>query len=36
LIAVAAQALHGFIRDSIEPGSTVRTDGLNAYLELNG
>lgn len=28
--------LHGFIRDSIEAGSTVRTDGLNAYLELNG
>lgn len=26
--------LHGFIQDSIEPGSTVRTDGLNAYLGL--
>ena len=28
--------LHGFIGDSIEPGSTVRTDGWNAYLELTG
>lgn len=28
--------LHGFIRDSIEPGSTVRTDGLNAYRGLTG
>lgn len=27
-------SLHGFIRDSIEPGSTVRTDGLPAYLGL--
>lgn len=26
--------LHGFIPDSIEPGSTVCTDGLNAYLGL--
>jgi transposase-like protein len=24
-------SLHGFIGDAIEPGSTVRTDGLNAY-----
>jgi len=29
-------SLHEFIRAAIEPGSTVRTDGLNAYRELNG
>ena len=29
-------SLHGFIRDAIEPGSTVRTDGLNAYRRLKG
>ena len=28
--------LHGFIAQAIEPGSTVRTDGLNAYRELTG
>jgi transposase-like protein len=28
--------LHGFIHQAIEPGSTVRTDGLNAYLGLKG
>jgi hypothetical protein len=28
--------LHGFIAQAIEPGSTVRTDGLPAYLELSG
>lgn len=28
--------LHGFIAQSVEPGSTVRTDGLRAYLELDG
>lgn len=28
--------LHGFIAASIEPGSTVHTDGLAAYLELKG
>jgi ribosomal protein L37AE/L43A/transposase-like protein len=28
--------LHGFITDVIEPGSTVRTDGLNAYRQLQG
>lgn len=27
-------SLHGFILQAIEPGSTVRTDGLNAYLGL--
>ena len=26
--------LHSFIAESVEPGSTVRTDGLNAYLGL--
>lgn len=30
------QTLHGFIAESVEPGSTVRTDGLNAYRELQG
>lgn len=28
--------LHRFIADSIEPGSTVRTDGFHAYRELSG
>ena len=28
--------LHGFIRQSIDPGSTVVTDGLRAYQELEG
>ena len=28
--------LHGFIRESIEPGSVVRTDGLPAYRGLEG
>jgi len=27
-------SLHGFIAQAIEPGSTVQTDGLNAYLGL--
>jgi len=27
-------SLHGFIREAIEPGSTVRTDGLSAYEGL--
>jgi hypothetical protein len=26
--------LHGFIRSSVEPGSTVCTDGLNSYREM--
>lgn len=30
------KTLHGFIGESVEPGSTVRTDGLNAYRELAG
>jgi transposase-like protein len=29
-------SLHGFIRDVVEPGSTVRTDGLSAYVGLSG
>jgi transposase-like protein len=29
-------SLHGFIQDAVEPGSTVRTDGLNAYMGLKG
>jgi len=29
-------SLHGFIRDSIEPGSVVHTDGWEAYGELAG
>jgi len=33
---VTKASLHGFIAESIEPGSTIRTDGLNAYLGLNG
>ena len=28
--------LHGFIAEAVEPGSTVRTDGLNAYRDLEG
>lgn len=29
-------ALHGFIVESVSPGSVVRTDGLRAYLGLEG
>jgi transposase-like protein len=29
-------SLHGFIDQAVEPGSIVRTDGLNAYLGLKG
>src|SRR6476659_4306012 len=28
--------LNGFIRSSVEPGSTIRTDGLNSYREIEG
>ncbi len=30
------RSLHGFIAEAVEPGGTVRTDGLNAYLGLKG
>ena len=30
------EALHGFITQSVEPGSVVVTDGLQAYRELDG
>ena len=30
------KTLHRFIRESIEPGSTVCTDGLNSYRDLDG
>ena len=33
---VTKTSLHGFIAEAIESGSTVRTDGLNAYLGLKG
>jgi hypothetical protein len=34
-IADAARStVHGAIADAIEPGSTVRSDGLNAYREV--
>jgi transposase-like protein len=29
-------SLHGFVAQAVEPGSTVRTDGLNAYLGMKG
>lgn len=30
------ETLHGFIGDVVEPGSTVRTDGLPSYMEMKG
>ena len=33
---VERRTLHGFIAAAVEPGSTVRTDGWNAYRELAG
>jgi transposase-like protein len=33
---VTKASLHGFIAEAIEPGNTVRTDGLPAYLGLEG
>ena len=30
------KVLHGFISDTIEPNSVVRTDGLNAYRKMQG
>jgi transposase-like protein len=29
------KSLHGFIRDNVESGTTVRTDGLNSYRQLD-
>jgi transposase-like protein len=36
LLDLTKASLHGFIQESIEPGSTIRTDGLNAYMGLIG
>jgi hypothetical protein len=36
ILDLTTVSLHGFITESIEPGSTVRTDGLHAYLGLEG
>jgi len=33
---VTRKSLHGFIAEAVEPGSTVITDGLNAYMGLKG
>lgn len=33
---LTAIRLHGFIDETVEPGSVVRTDGLNAYMGLKG
>lgn len=33
---ITKTSLHGFIEEAIQPGSTVRTDGLNAYRGLEG
>jgi transposase-like protein len=33
---VSKASLHGFIATAIEPGSIVRTDGLHAYMGLDG
>jgi transposase-like protein len=33
---VTKATLHGFIAQSVEPGSTICTDGLHAYLGLDG
>jgi transposase-like protein len=30
------KTLHGFIAEMVEPASTIRTDGLNAYRDLSG
>lgn len=31
---LSREALHGFIAQAVEPGSTVRTDGLPAYMDM--
>ena len=33
---LTGRSLHGFIAQAVEPGSTVRTDGLKAYRGLDG
>jgi transposase-like protein len=33
---VTRASLHGFIKESVEPGSTICTDGFTAYRGLNG
>jgi ribosomal protein L37AE/L43A len=33
---LGGRTLHGFIGDAVEPGSTVRTDGLPAYKGMRG
>ena len=33
---VTRSTLHGFIAESVEPGSTVRTDGFRSYMGLEG
>ncbi len=33
---VTKASLHGFIKQAIEPGSTITTDGLNAYRGMEG
>ena len=32
---LSTETILGFVRDSIEPGSVLRTDGLNSYLALD-
>jgi transposase-like protein len=34
--SLSKENLHSFIREAVEPGSTVRTDGLNHYMGLAG
>jgi hypothetical protein len=36
ILDASRATLHGFIAESIEPGATVQTDGLQAYRELKG
>lgn len=36
VLDLTSESLHGFIAQAVEPGSTIRTDGLSAYLGLEG
>lgn len=36
ILDLSKASLHGFIAEAIVPGSTVRTDGYNSYLGLEG